>query len=78
MIRIEIDDILRQRLGNLAKPVQICDASGRVLAHVLPVDDMADFELVSPDVSDEELERRHRSNERRYTTAEVLDHLERL
>lgn len=39
---------------------------------------MSMFEPLEPQVSDEELRRRSRSDEKTYTTAEVLAHLESL
>ena len=40
--------------------------------------DLAEWEPLSPDISEEELDRRANSKEKRYTTTEVLAHLERL
>jgi hypothetical protein len=40
--------------------------------------DMSEWEPLTPEVSEEELDRRERSNEKRYTTAEVLAYLEKL
>ncbi len=42
-----------------------------------PLIDMSEWEPVSPDVSEEELDRREQETES-YTTAEVLAYLERL
>jgi len=40
--------------------------------------DFSEWEPLSPDISEEELDHRARSNEKRYTTTEVLAHLENL
>jgi hypothetical protein len=38
---------------------------------------LSEWEPLSPDVSEEKLDRRAKSKERRYMTAEVLAHLEK-
>jgi hypothetical protein len=78
MTRIILDANLASRLHELSETVELCDPSGRVLGRFVPVVDMSQWEPMSPDVSDEELDRREESSERRYTTAEVLAHLEKL
>jgi hypothetical protein len=78
MTRIIIDANLPNVLPSLTQAVELCDASGRVLGQFIPKFDMSEWEPVSPDVSDEELDRRAALNERTYTTAEVLAHLEKL
>lgn len=42
---------------------------------VSPID-LSEWEPLSPDVSEEELDRRAKSTEKRYTTVEILAHLE--
>jgi hypothetical protein len=78
MAIIIVDDALRSKLLNLTEPLELCDESGRILARVTPQLGAAKYGPLVPQVSDEELERRARSNEKRYTTAEVLAHLEKL
>jgi hypothetical protein len=78
MTRITIDADLSSKLHELTREVEFCDPSGRVLGRFLPTIDMADWEPVGPDISEEELDRRERSNERRYTTEEVLAYLKSL
>jgi hypothetical protein len=77
MNQIVIDNETKSRLGDFTEPVEICDATGRVLARLLPVVDLADVEACRPDISEEELQRRERED-KWYTTQEVLDHLESL
>lgn len=36
MPRIQIDQVLRQRLGGMTEPLELCDASGQVVGHFLP------------------------------------------
>ncbi len=50
----------------------MCDPSGKVLGRFVPLIDLSEWEPVTPEISEEELDRRERSNERRSTTAEVL------
>jgi hypothetical protein len=78
MTRIVVDADLLEKLGSLIQPTELCDAKGRVLARLTPVYDPAEFGPLEPQVSDEELARREKSTARRYSTAEVLKHLEQL
>jgi hypothetical protein len=48
------------------------------LGRFIPALNMAEWEPLSPDVSEDELDRRERSDETRYTAAEVLAYLEKL
>ena len=77
MSKITLDAELCGKLRGLAEPVELCDDSGRVLGRFVPVIDMSEWEWVGPEVSEEELDRRERSD-RWYTTEEVLEHLRRL
>lgn len=78
MTRVTVDDDLRRKLHDLSHEIELCDEEGRVLARVKPVVDLSQFEFEIPFASEEELDRLERSNERRYTTQEMLDYLERL
>ena len=78
MNQITLDLALSKQLHSLGQVVELCDPSGKVLGRFVPVVDLNDWEPLSPDVSDSELERRSKSKEKRYTTAEVVAHLEKL
>lgn len=78
MTQIRLDSNLASKLHDLEQIVELCDPSGRVLGRFVPIVDPSDWEPVSPEVSEEELDRRAGSSGKRYTTAEVLEHLERL
>ena len=78
MPKIILDDTLSSKLHQLTQDVELCDPSGRVLGRFIPQVDMSEWEPLSPDVSEEELDRREQANEKRYTTAEVLAYLEKL
>lgn len=80
MSRITIDAGLSQSLSNLTHPVELCDPNGHVVGKFVPKIDLSEWEPVDPNEPEptaEELRRRV-ENERRYTTAEVLAHLEKL
>jgi len=74
MPKITLDPALSTKLQELNEDVELCDPSGRVLGRFIPQIDMSEWEAISPDVSEEELDRREQSREW-YTTAEVLEHL---
>ena len=78
MAQITLDSTVAGRLLGITQPVELCDPTGRVLGRFVPLIDQSQWEPVSPDVSEEELDRRAKSSERRYSTAEVLTHLENL
>ena len=78
MERIIVDADLLQKLKQLTFPLELCDARGHVLARVLPVFDPSDWEAVTPEVSEEELDMREQANEKRFTTAEAIAYLESL
>jgi hypothetical protein len=78
MTRITVDASLSSQLRELPQAVELCDPSGRVLGQFVPAFDPSEWELVGPEASEEELDRRERSSEKRYTTAEVLAYLEKL
>jgi hypothetical protein len=78
MERIIIDEKLAAILEVVTTPVELCDAASHVIGRFIPAFDPSEYVPVRDDISDEELDRRLRSNEKRYTTAEVLAHLEKL
>jgi hypothetical protein len=78
MTRIILDSATSDQLNKLGQPAELCDASGKVLGRFVPLIDLSEWEPVSPDISEEELQRRSKSTEKRYSTAEVLKHLEQL
>lgn len=78
MTQIILDANATSKLTDLSQAVELCDPTGRVLGRFVPMIDMSKWEPVSPAASEEELDRRERSGEKRYTTAEVLAYLEKL
>ena len=71
MVQVVVDPAMQRQLHNFSQTVELCDAAGRVLGRVIPANDL------TPQVSEAELDRREKANEKRYTTAEVLAHLEK-
>lgn len=78
MERLPIDANLPERLKVLTGPVELIDDRGYVVAVVQPRLDPALYELVGPDISEEELDRRCQPGRKRYTTDEVLAMLRKL
>ena len=78
MTRVIVDASLLAKLHNLTETLVLCDAKGQVFGHFVPSVDLSEWEPVSPDVSEEELDRRAKSGEPRYSTADVLAHLSQL
>ena len=76
MTRIILDANLASKLNELGQPVELCDPSGQVVGRFVPRIDLSQWEPMTPEVSEEELDRREQANEKRYTTAKVLAHLE--
>ena len=81
MVRITADDILRQKLLNFSQDIEICDDAGQVIARVqrsTPWTNPGQWEPITPPIDERELQRRRTSDEPRYSTREVLDHLKSL
>jgi hypothetical protein len=78
MNRIVIDSNLDKSLQDLVEPVELCDHAGRVLGHYFPAIDLSQYGPLEPQISEEELDRREKENQKRYSTAEVLRYLESL
>lgn len=77
MSRITLNEGLSIQLQNLPGPVELCDPSGRVLGRFVPAADLSEWEPVTPDTDEQELDRRARSDAPRYSTAEVISRLEK-
>lgn len=64
MNQIILDASVSSKLHDLGHPVELCEPSGRVLGRFVPLIDMTEWEPVSPDITEEELERRATSKEK--------------
>ena len=65
MPQIFLDSSVTSQLSKIDRPVDICDASGKVLGRFMPISDMSGWERLTPDVTEEELDRREAANEKR-------------
>jgi hypothetical protein len=79
MTRIIVDETLRNKLGDLTGPIELCDKEGHVLGRFTPAVDPVLYEGMVPEISKEELEKRRQSKQvgKSYTTDEVIAHLEK-
>jgi hypothetical protein len=77
MTQIILDPSVASKLHALNHPVELCDPSGQVLGRFIPVIGLSEWEPMGPEITEQELEQRANSNEKRYTTAEVISHLEK-
>jgi len=77
MTRITLDAELRSKLGDLSKPIELCDERGAVVAEITPKVDPTTLECWEPAIDQAELRRIEEEN-RWYTTDEVIRHLENL
>ncbi len=79
MTPITIDAKLAAKLRQHASPAELCDEAGNAVGRFVPNGQLEEeWVPVTPEISEEELRRRLNSNEKRYTTAEVLAFLEKL
>jgi hypothetical protein len=78
MTQITLDAALANKLQELGQAAELCAPSGQVVGRFVPLIDLSVWKPLTPDVTEEELDRREKSNAKRYRTAEVLDHLEKL
>jgi hypothetical protein len=80
MKKITIDDELRKKLMYLTTPLELCDKEGHVLARLTPStpwNDPENWEALTPDISEEELQRRLNSDEPTYSTQELIEKIKR-
>jgi hypothetical protein len=78
MQKIVLDATLREKLHNLAQPLELCDEAGQVLGRVIPCAGLAEFEPYEPSFREEDLKRQEQAEEKRFTFAEVMAYLEKL
>jgi len=78
MSPIQLDASTAEKLVRANSVIDVCDPEGRIIGSFCPRINPKDWIIEGPELTDEELLRRVQSNERRYTTAEVLRHLESL
>lgn len=74
MDRIVLDDAVIARAKAEMRSIEVYDSAGNVVGEFVPRINAAEYKELGPDISDDELLRRAKT-ERRYTTAEVIDFL---
>jgi hypothetical protein len=69
MPKVVIDAHLAEQLRQATGPVLLCDEAGKVVGQFAP----PSWDSLTPGVDEAELQQRFASDERRYSTAEVLE-----
>jgi hypothetical protein len=75
MTRVMLDAELRKRLLNCTTPLELCDESGNVLAKLAPCtreSESNDWIDLTPEVTDEEIQKEIESGEETYSTEELI------
>jgi len=81
MTRVTIDADLRKKLLNFTKPLELCNESGAVVARLVPSTPWTNPEEwidLTPDVTDEEIQRAIDSGEETYSTQELIDEIKKM
>lgn len=78
MTQITLTNELRQKLLNLATPLELCDEAGQVVALVIPQGDVSRFVKWEPPYDEEELRRIENAPGPRYTLAQVMERLKKI
>ena len=78
MMQVTLNAEQAKKLREANEFVELCDPSGNVLGQFVPRFDPSKWEIIGEEPSDEELDRRANSDQKRYTTEEVLAHLRNL
>lgn len=78
MTQVGVDIELFNKLKWLREPLELVDGRGRILARVQPMWDPEQSGVWEPVFDEADLRRQEQANEKRYTTAEVLEHLNKL
>jgi hypothetical protein len=77
MSKVFLSEEVANQLQGLSQPVDLCDSSGKRLGCFVPAFNPSEYEIVGPDLSEEELREIEQSNEW-YSTDQVLRRLEKL
>ena len=81
MTKVTVDAELRKRLLFFTTPLEFCDANGIVIARYTPStpwNDPDNWVGFNPEISEEEMDRRINSDERTYTTQEIIEMIKAL
>ena len=74
MPKFTLDAELAKKLNDYRQGAELCDPMGKVIGRFVPAFDPAEWEILGTEISEEELDRRSRSD-KWHTTEEVLAHL---
>jgi hypothetical protein len=77
MPQIILDASLSGRLHQMGQPAELCDPDGKVIGRFVPIVNLALWEPVTPEVSEEELDRREQADDW-VSSEEVRAHLKSL
>jgi hypothetical protein len=81
MTRVMVNADVQKVLLNFTKPLELCDESGSILGKLIPfkpdiaADDWIDL---TPDETDEEIQRAIDSGEETYSTQDLIDQIKKL
>jgi hypothetical protein len=75
MSKLTLPAAIRGQFERLHEPTDLVDEDGRAIGRFVP---QSELERLTRPVSEDELRRRLAANEKRYSTAEVIRHLESL
>ena len=81
MTRVMMDAEMRKKLLNCTTPLELCDESGTVLAKLAPCTpetDPKDWIDLTPEVTDEEIQREIESGEESYSTEELIAEIKKM
>jgi hypothetical protein len=81
MTRVTIDNEIRKVLLNFTKPLELCDETGSILGKLIPTKpDVAahDWIDLTPDETDEEIDRAIDSGEETYSTQDLIDQIKKM
>jgi hypothetical protein len=81
MTRVIIDPEVRKVLLNFTKPLDLCDESGSILGKLIPtkpITDTDDWIDLTPDETDEEIQRAIDSGEETYSTDELIGQIKKM
>ncbi len=81
MTRVTVDAELKRKLLNCTTPLELCDESGIILAKLAPCTpetDPNDWIDLTPEVTDEEIQREIESGEATHSTEELIAEIKKM
>ncbi len=77
MNRVIVDPTTLNQLRSARQILELCDDSGQVVGHFVPIVDRSAYEGLEPQISEEELDRRMRTETGGRSLADILADLEK-